>query len=257
MGGPASSHMGPRPDCPRPGSGGVQRKVSSQPGSCLLELFSWPPPACASHTPVWGQTATTQDPVDQACASMAATLGTSRGWGSEPSLPAQQGLPAHTPTWSASGSLRRPLRGQKVTWGGKSLRERLRRAAAESQPWVPYESALAGAPGTGGWGWGGEGSSHAQRNQAVGALGLPPLPLPSCAGLQGIFRGLWGEETGKGGPDHCTGLLESSPHLTQFRNAEAARPANVLQQEEVELAFKRDHVPGRDLWGPPFLGLSI
>ena len=61
---------------------------------------------------------------------------------------------------------------------------------AESQPWVPYESALAGAPGT--RVWGGAGTSHARRNQAAWALGLPPLPLPSCNGLRGIFRGLWG-----------------------------------------------------------------
>lgn len=65
------------------------------------------------------------------------------------------------------------------------------RATAESLPWVPYESALAGAPGTGGWG---EQFPLTRRNQVAGALGLPPLPSHSVLGWGCIFRGLWGWE---------------------------------------------------------------
>lgn len=55
------------------------------------------------------------------------------------------------------------------------------RAATESQLWVSYESALARAPGIGGWGWAGEGSSHARSNQAARLLsgtGASPTASP-------------------------------------------------------------------------------
>lgn len=55
----------------------------------------------------------------------------------------------------------------------------------------------------------GASSSHARRNQAAWALGLPPLSLLSCAGLwwgEAIFRGLWGKK----GTDHRDGLQKSS-----------------------------------------------
>lgn len=126
-----------------------------------------------------------------------------------------------------------------------SLSGRGSKAAAESQPWVPYESALAGAPGTGGWGlgWGGQ----FPRPEEPGGWGTGASPTASpilCWALGDIQMtlGRGGRKWGRGGTDHWTWLQEPSLRLTQIRNAEAAGPTNVLQQEGVELAIKRDHV---------------
>lgn len=74
------------------------------------------------------------------------------------------------------------------------------RAAAESQPWVPYESALAGAPGTGGWGKQFP-RAGARRNQAAGALGLPSLLSHPVLGW-----GAYSEDSGVGKTNHWVRL---------------------------------------------------
>lgn len=77
------------------------------------------------------------------------------------------------------------------------------RAAAESQPWVPYESALAGAPGTGGWG---EQFPHAgPKESSSRGTGASPIALPSVLGW-----GAYSEDSGIGETNHWAGLPKCS-----------------------------------------------
>lgn len=120
----------------------------------LLELSSWLTPGCASYTQSrahWGSTGTP--------APGHPPRPHPGGPGADR---AQKGPVVRTPPGPHLGPRRYPV-GPGGDRGGRTSGSGSGRAAAESQPRAPYESALAGAPGRG-LGGGHEGSSHARRN---------------------------------------------------------------------------------------------
>ena len=121
---------------------------------------------------IWAHMGTALDPHSQAYPPTATALGVLGDWGSGVDG-AEKGLLVYTPTKPTSGSLRRPSRGQEGHRVRNLSGRGSGRAAAESQPWVPYESALAGAPGTGGWGGVGRAVPTPKGTRRLGHWGFP------------------------------------------------------------------------------------
>lgn len=175
-----------------PDSSGMWRKVCSQPEPCLgthLGTYGHRPRPPQPGTPSHGHN----------------LAGGSLGTGARGLMGVEKTLLVDTPTRATSGSLRRPPQGTGGDMGWKISQGEVQEGPlAKSQPWVPYESALAGAPELGSGV--GQAVPTPEGTRQLGHWGFPLCPSHPAMGSEG-----YSEDFGVGGgTNHWARIQESS-----------------------------------------------